>query len=124
LPFALNTFVFDNGVRFLGFLRGPGKGAMRRLGLELVWNRRNELMCGTQVVVQSVVEFWLRQMPRLESVWVEVRYHDRRAVVGGSERVDLIAKLGAAMGRLKRMIEDERPGIECTVRAVGAAHPG
>jgi hypothetical protein len=59
--------------------------------------------------VQTVVEFWLRRLPGLECVGVEVGYPDG-CVVMGNTRIEFMGNLGAAMGRLKRMIEDETPG--------------
>jgi hypothetical protein len=61
------------------------------------------------------------RLPGLERVEVQVQYHDGRAVVQSS-RESLVAGLGAAMGRLKRWVEEDRPEIKCSVRAVGAAH--
>jgi hypothetical protein len=101
------------------------KGAVRSLKLEMVWNRYDELIWGSQVIEQTVVQEWVARFPGLERVEVQVEYHDGRARTGRarteSARVELVGKLGAAMGRLKHWVEEDRPGITCVVRAVGAA---
>jgi hypothetical protein len=58
LPFKLNTLVFNNGLRFLLFLNKATerqRGIVRRLKLDIVWTRKDELILGSRVVGQAVV---------------------------------------------------------------------
>jgi hypothetical protein len=126
LPFSLNTFVFDSGLPFLTFLgklTRRQKSAVKNLNLEVVWSRKDQLMFGTQSVVQGVVQYWTRRLPGLKTVQIEIRYGDRLPYRADAWKSELVGKLGPAMGKLKRWIEEERPGVECTVRAVEPAHP-
>jgi hypothetical protein len=103
-------------MNFLTKLTRQQRGAVRVFHLDLQWNRKDQLMYGMQKVAQENIELFMRRFTELKRVEVEVKYPDAMAGSG------LVGKLGVAMGRLKRWIEEGKPGVECMVRAVGKAH--
>jgi hypothetical protein len=120
----LNTFSFDSGVRLGRWVERTSeeqRSALSGIHLDFVWSRRNELMLGTTTIdKQGIVEL-LRCLRGVKWVEVEVRYQEGRTKTDGG-RDELVRGLSAAMGRLKGWVENERMGVECVVRAMGAGH--